>query len=374
MKGCIVIFAAVLLSASVASLQVTKQPWSTVVPSTAVRYGPNQCVSVYRDAQGHCVMHTECENVDTATYDFGMVCVNDGVPVRHLFGKNSFESVETFNTLIKCDKCIGLDGMSATVRLRGIVTSLTKEVEGLKTEMLNMTADLTKLRGKVLPAAAAPPKAAGNASGNATGNASKAEAKPAEATPEVPAEEATALVHHGLRRSVHRPQHHKHAAKKAPRSHHGHRNHHHRAVVEDDEDNEQANELEAEDVQMEDEREYEEATRRHKKRHARTHKKRHHRHHHEDEEEEQDEEAHADQSQEDTEQPQESAASHSKELQAFHAMDKDDSGAVTKAEWMSSVSIVKEQASNVTKPMAVPKAKEEVPAVHVAQKEVEDLD
>lgn len=366
----------VFMLSAVAALEVAKSPWDTV-PANAVRYGPSKCVAVYRDSQGHCVMQTQCETVKTSDYDFGLICVNDGVPTRHLFGKNSFDSKETFNTLIKCDKCIGLDGMSTTVRLRGIVTSLTKEVEGLKTEMLNLTTDLTKLNEKVLPKPKAAPAA------NAT-NTSKANVT---AEAKAPAEEAKALLHHqATTASTHhkhhvRHAHHKHVAQKAPRVHH---QRHHRAVVEEDEDNEQANELEAEDVQMEDEKDEEQqeeeaeaeeeeaAAHRHRKKHHHSHKKKHHKRHRA--EEEQDEEAlQSEQPQEEEqEKPQESKEAQGKELQAFHAMDKDGSGAVTKAEWMSSVSVVPPAAPKAAAQVAAPQEKKV--AAPTEQKEVEDLD
>merc|ERR1712150_298217 len=63
-------------------------------PVSIVRYGPKDCVSTYRSAQGHCIMQTQCLQKDIANYSFGLVCVDSiGVPVRHLFGRGSLMPV-----------------------------------------------------------------------------------------------------------------------------------------------------------------------------------------------------------------------------------------------------------------------------------------
>merc|ERR1719371_85299 len=77
-------------------------------------YGPDNCVSVYRSDEGHCIMRTDCQKETIVNYEFGLVCVNkqgfgQSSPVKHLFGKNSFDPEETFDTLIKCDQCLGLE-------------------------------------------------------------------------------------------------------------------------------------------------------------------------------------------------------------------------------------------------------------------------
>merc|ERR1719460_1678357 len=97
--------------------------------SEVVKYGPASCVSVWRSEAGHCIMSTKCNKEDIANYEFGLVCVDKaGSPVKHLFGKDSFDPKETFDTLIKCDKCLGLEDIPDTVALAGEVASMAKEV------------------------------------------------------------------------------------------------------------------------------------------------------------------------------------------------------------------------------------------------------
>lgn len=152
------------------------------------RYGPDKCVSVQRSDKGHCVMSTACADVPAANmtdYEFGIVCVNkDGTAVRHMFGKNSFDPVETFDTLIPCEKCMALDDVSGEMAMGTKVSQLEQEVEELKSALTGVAGNVSKLVQKVLPevhAARNPPAA--------PAPASKAEAPPA-------AEEQKALVHH----------------------------------------------------------------------------------------------------------------------------------------------------------------------------------
>mmetsp|Transcript_64908 Transcript_64908/g.120797 ORF Transcript_64908/g.120797 Transcript_64908/m.120797 type:complete len:419 (-) Transcript_64908:82-1338(-) len=130
-----------------------------------VQYGPKGCVTTYKSSEGHCIMETSCEEEDIQNYEFGLVCVDDvGMPTKHLFGKGSFDPVETFDTLIVCEQCLGLEDIPDEVALNGQVAMLSKEVEDLKLEMGNVTKDVAKLNKKVFganmapaPAAATPP-------------------------------------------------------------------------------------------------------------------------------------------------------------------------------------------------------------------------
>jgi len=65
----------------------------------AARYGPDGCVSTWKSPENHCIMQTKCKDVDISKYEFGLVCVDKvGSPVRHLFGKDSFDEEETFES------------------------------------------------------------------------------------------------------------------------------------------------------------------------------------------------------------------------------------------------------------------------------------
>lgn len=104
-------------------------------------------------------MRTECQDVDTEDFNFGLVCVdNVGRPVRHLFGTNSFENEETFDTLITCDQCLGLTHIPDDVMLNNEVLGLSREVKELGGMMKIITGTISKLNQEVSskPSAAAP--------------------------------------------------------------------------------------------------------------------------------------------------------------------------------------------------------------------------
>jgi hypothetical protein len=109
------------------------------------KYGPDGCISTYVSRKNTCMMKTECkkqaEEGKLKDYDFGLTCVEEsGKSVRHLFGTNSFDPEESFDTLIDCKLCIGLDVKSmdkeeAKVGLAAKVDALKKEktlAEGMK--------------------------------------------------------------------------------------------------------------------------------------------------------------------------------------------------------------------------------------------------
>merc|ERR1719201_3146253 len=123
-----------------------------------VRYGPNDCVSTYKSKEGRCIMQTDCKKADIANYEFGLVCVDKtGSPVRHLFGKDSFDAEETFDTLIKCDQCLGLEDVPDTVALAGEVATMGKDSGQLKAVMRNISINVQMLNEEVFPKKAAAP-------------------------------------------------------------------------------------------------------------------------------------------------------------------------------------------------------------------------
>lgn len=125
---------------------------STSETSKVVTYGPDECVSTYRNPSGHCMMQTNCAKENITEYEFGLICVDKtGEPVRHVFGKNSFDPEESFDTLIACDKCLGLDDMADETSLVKQVEKLTEEVEGMNSTLSTLRKDVKKLQGKVLP-------------------------------------------------------------------------------------------------------------------------------------------------------------------------------------------------------------------------------
>lgn len=174
-----------------------------------VRYGPYGCVSVYKDQGGHCIMSTECKNVDIANYEFGLVCVDKvGSPVKHLFGTGSFDPSETFNTLIECDQCLGLEKLPDAVTIVGEVATMRKDIDNLKAVMGNISQNVKMLNTEVFPPTAIP----------------VAPPAPAPAPAVAPPKEGKkALLH-------------KRSSRKNLRRHRQHRHRHHRRKDEDDDD------------------------------------------------------------------------------------------------------------------------------------------
>lgn len=132
--------------------------WYTPPPSEEVaKYGPENCVKTYKTEERHCVVQTECKGIDITDVDFGVVCVdNIGKPVRHLFGKGSFDPEETFDTLILCDQCLGLTDVPADIMMNNEVLGLSKEVKDLGGIMKNITASISTLNTEVFAPAPAP--------------------------------------------------------------------------------------------------------------------------------------------------------------------------------------------------------------------------
>merc|ERR1719262_138484 len=126
--------------------------------ATTVKYGPEDCVSTWRDGKtGHCQVKTNCTGIDTTTYMFGLICENDDGKTRHLFGKDSFDSEETFDTLIPCKTCLALDNVTKATELEAENAELATEVNALATEVgaiketyQGIEKDVTKLNEAVV--------------------------------------------------------------------------------------------------------------------------------------------------------------------------------------------------------------------------------
>jgi hypothetical protein len=146
------------------STKVLTQFWPGTVPSGmpdstpgVEYYGPKDCVSTYRSTEGHCIIQTRCKDVDTAKHEFGVICVDkDKSPVRHYFGKNSFDPEETFDTLIKCEQCLGLDEIPADISLNGNLAHMSNEIKAIAKDMKKIGATVKKLNAKVFPPSPAP--------------------------------------------------------------------------------------------------------------------------------------------------------------------------------------------------------------------------
>jgi hypothetical protein len=93
-------------------------------------------------------MRTRCNGVDISDYKFGLICVDtDGDPVRHMFGEDSFDAEETFDTLITCDQCVGLKEPSSDgSKDRQLIREAVHELEAT---VGTLTADVHELKAAV---------------------------------------------------------------------------------------------------------------------------------------------------------------------------------------------------------------------------------
>mmetsp|Transcript_103840 Transcript_103840/g.292221 ORF Transcript_103840/g.292221 Transcript_103840/m.292221 type:complete len:161 (+) Transcript_103840:124-606(+) len=76
------------------------------------RYGPDGCVSAWRSAASHCVIRTDCSGLteSMANFSISFLCVDaTGESSRHSFGAGAFGGQDTFDTLISCSSCAGVD-------------------------------------------------------------------------------------------------------------------------------------------------------------------------------------------------------------------------------------------------------------------------
>lgn len=119
-------------------------------------YGPDNCVQTYLGDKGTCVMETKCKADAIKDHELGLTCVEkNGKSTRHLFGKNAFNPEETFDTLIDCEICLGLDvaKLAKPMSIKDTIASLKTEVAELKKGMESVSGDVKKLNEKVFPEA-----------------------------------------------------------------------------------------------------------------------------------------------------------------------------------------------------------------------------
>jgi hypothetical protein len=130
-------------------------------------YGPDHCVQTYLGEKGTCIMKTKCKGEAIKDHELGLTCVEkDGKSVRHLFGKNAFNPEETFDTLIDCEICLGLDvaKLDKPTSIKDTIASLKTEVAKLNKSMAEVVGDVAELNKKVFPdkeGAAPPPEETG---------------------------------------------------------------------------------------------------------------------------------------------------------------------------------------------------------------------
>lgn len=148
----------------------------------AVKFGPQDCVKTYRSKTGTCVVETNCKGDAIEHYEFGFLCKEkDGESTRHLFGKNSFDPKETFDTLIACEACLGLEDVEETAASNAKLGKLEEDVKGIEENLKKIGSRVEQLEHKVFTTAAAATDAPTEAPTDAPTDA------PADAPAEAPA-------------------------------------------------------------------------------------------------------------------------------------------------------------------------------------------
>jgi len=226
--------------------------WKTEPEVETVKYGPNGCVSTYQNKAGHCVMVTDCANEKMHDYEYGLVCVDSvGSPVKHLFGKDSFDAKETFDSLIKCKECLGLEDIPDAVTLSGEVATMAKDMKSLNAVLANISMNVQMLNSKVFPAAApagaapAPASAAAPAPASASADGDAKESKKEETK-----EDKTKAKKKGLLAHHHEVK--KHHLRHSNKNHHRHHRTQQYDDDEDGDDSEEKDDEEYEKVEVED--------------------------------------------------------------------------------------------------------------------------
>lgn len=115
------------------------------------KYGPGKCVSTWRqEKSSHCIVMTNCTNEDMDNYEYGLICKDkDGEVMKHLFGKNSFDPEEIFDTLLVCAECDGIDESSVGKLNETMVAELEADVKEISGMLKNATKAVAKLNQKV---------------------------------------------------------------------------------------------------------------------------------------------------------------------------------------------------------------------------------
>lgn len=123
----------------------------TPPPKAAAFYGPGGCIAAYRSGEGTCIVQTRCTSQSQAglmkEYNYGLTCVdNTGDSTRHLFGKNSFDPEETFDTNIECQLCLGFDGSSSS---NATDSSLAADVASLQSTVKELEKSVEEIKDKL---------------------------------------------------------------------------------------------------------------------------------------------------------------------------------------------------------------------------------
>ena len=94
-------------------------------------------------------MATSCvPTADLTHFKFGLLCVGaDTLLTRHLFGEGTFGNNETFDTLIKCNYCYGMNQVDAANQTQLVKVSVPAVAVVPPSEMQTKMAEMEKKVG-----------------------------------------------------------------------------------------------------------------------------------------------------------------------------------------------------------------------------------
>jgi len=109
--------------ASLAAAKSRSKTGTRGVSKEALPFGPAGCASVTRSKSGTCVLTTSCDGEDLSRVEFAFNCRESkkqgGGLVRHSYGQGGFDSLEDFDTGVKCSRCSPSSPLSSgTIRKR----------------------------------------------------------------------------------------------------------------------------------------------------------------------------------------------------------------------------------------------------------------
>lgn len=122
-------------------------------PKEAASFGPDFCISTFLAPAGTCLIRTRCADSDLSKFNVGVTCLDkSGGYTRYLFGKDTFKPEETFDTLISCDKCLGVAPESSVFALHGLMPrKLVDDVSTLKSDVATLHEKVRVLQEAGMP-------------------------------------------------------------------------------------------------------------------------------------------------------------------------------------------------------------------------------
>jgi len=116
-------------------------------PAKAAFYGPSACIATFKSPAGSCIVQTRCVNADITDFNIGVTCLDkSGDYIRYLYGRNSFEPEETFDTRVECELCLGVSEDPDMRQLKGVVPKqLVEDVNALKIEVRSLKEQVNEI-------------------------------------------------------------------------------------------------------------------------------------------------------------------------------------------------------------------------------------